>query len=92
MSTPSDESVTTIGLIMIYGWAILIILIVSGVLAYYAIFDPRGFLADTIRQSDIAELDKPFEVCSNYDGTIPSIKVNIPLNNTCANYTIVAVP
>jgi len=35
---------TAIEYLMTYGWAILIILIVAGVLAYYGIFAPAGFL------------------------------------------------
>ncbi len=35
---------TAIEYLMTYGWAILIILIVAGVLAYYGIFAPSGFL------------------------------------------------
>jgi len=35
---------TAIEYLKIYGWAILIILIVVGVLAYYSIFDPNAFL------------------------------------------------
>jgi len=35
---------TAVEYLMTYGWAILIILIVAGVLAYYGIFAPAGFL------------------------------------------------
>jgi len=38
---------TAIEYLMTYGWAILIILIVAGVLAYYGIFAPSGFLGPT---------------------------------------------
>jgi hypothetical protein len=40
---------TAIEYLMTYGWAILIILIVAGVLAYYGIFAPAGFLGPTAR-------------------------------------------
>jgi hypothetical protein len=40
---------TAIEYLMTYGWAILIILIVAGVLAYYGIFAPAGFLSPTAR-------------------------------------------
>ena len=38
---------TAIEYLLTYGWAILIILIVAGVLAYYGIFAPKGFLSET---------------------------------------------
>jgi hypothetical protein len=40
---------TAVEYLMTYGWAILIILIVAGVLAYYGIFAPAGFLGPTAR-------------------------------------------
>jgi hypothetical protein len=40
---------TAIEYLMTYGWAILIILIVAGVLAYYGIFAPSSFLGPTAR-------------------------------------------
>ena len=40
---------TAIEYLMTYGWAILIILIVAGVLAYYGIFSPSSFLGPTAR-------------------------------------------
>jgi len=40
---------TAIEYLMTYGWAILIILIVAGVLAYYGIFAPSGFLGPTAK-------------------------------------------
>ncbi len=45
---------TAIEYLMTYGWAILIILIVAGVLAYYGIFAPSGFLGPS--QSGFAQL------------------------------------
>jgi hypothetical protein len=44
MLNKKNKGETAIELLMTYGWAILIILIVAGVLAYYGIFSPRGFL------------------------------------------------
>ncbi len=38
---------TAVEYLMTYGWAILIILIVAGVLAYYGIFAPSGFLGES---------------------------------------------
>ena len=35
--------------LMAYGWAILIIVIIAGVLAYYGIFAPSGFLGQSVR-------------------------------------------
>ena len=40
---------TAVEYLMTYGWAILIILIVAGVLAYYGIFSPAGFLGPSAR-------------------------------------------
>jgi len=40
---------TAVEYLMTYGWAILIILIVAGVLAYYGIFAPSGFLGPSAR-------------------------------------------
>jgi hypothetical protein len=40
---------TAVEYLMTYGWAILIILIVAGVLAYYGIFAPSGFLGQSVR-------------------------------------------
>lgn len=40
---------TAMEYLMTYGWAILIILIVAGVLAYYGVFSPSGFLGPSAR-------------------------------------------
>ena len=40
---------TAVEYLMTYGWAILIILIVAGVLAYYGIFAPSGFLGPSLK-------------------------------------------
>ena len=44
MGESSMKGQTAVEYLMTYGWAILIILIVAGVLAYYGIFAPAGFL------------------------------------------------
>jgi hypothetical protein len=46
---------TAIEYLMTYGWAILIILIVAGVLAYYGIFAPAGFLGPS--KTGFAQVD-----------------------------------
>lgn len=42
-----------------YGWEILIILIVAGVLAYYGIFNPKGFF---LNNTDYHSETKAFDV------------------------------
>jgi len=59
---------TAIEYLMTYGWAILIILIVAGVLAYYGIFAPAGFLAPTARGFGQLQVRSPWSVTS--DGTV----------------------
>jgi len=56
---------TAIEYLMTYGWAILIILIVAGVLAYYGIFAPAGFLGPTARGFGTVAVLSPW----NYDET-----------------------
>ncbi|MEM7816920.1 MAG: hypothetical protein QXZ20_03335 [Candidatus Aenigmatarchaeota archaeon] len=53
---------TAIEYLMTYGWAILIILIVAGVLAYYGIFAPAGFLAPTARGFGQVQVLNPWSV------------------------------
>jgi hypothetical protein len=60
---------TAVEYLMTYGWAILIILIVAGVLAYYGIFAPAGFLAPTARGFGQIQVLNPWSVSSS-DGTI----------------------
>jgi hypothetical protein len=43
--------------ILTYGWAILIILIVAGVLAYYGVFQPSAFLSVTKNKYDFVTYD-----------------------------------
>ncbi|MEM5782050.1 MAG: hypothetical protein QXD43_02530 [Candidatus Aenigmatarchaeota archaeon] len=59
---------TAIEYLMTYGWAILIILIVAGVLAYYGIFAPSGFLAPTARGFGTLQVRSPWSIST--DGTI----------------------
>jgi hypothetical protein len=55
---------TAIEYLMTYGWAILIILIVAGVLAYYGIFAPAGFLAPTARGFGQIQVLQPWSVAA----------------------------
>jgi hypothetical protein len=55
---------TAIEYLMTYGWAILIILIVAGVLAYYGIFAPAGFLGPTARGFGQVQVLNPWAVSS----------------------------
>ncbi|NIO44685.1 MAG: hypothetical protein GTN36_03990 [Candidatus Aenigmarchaeota archaeon] len=53
---------TAVEYLMTYGWAILIILIVAGVLAYYGIFAPAGFLGPTARGFGQVQVLNPWAV------------------------------
>jgi hypothetical protein len=53
---------TAVEYLMTYGWAILIILIVAGVLAYYGIFAPAGFLGPTARGFGQIQVLNPWSV------------------------------
>jgi len=59
---------TAVEYLMTYGWAILIILIVAGVLAYYGIFSPSGFLGPTSKGWTQLYAIQPWDVAS--DGTL----------------------
>lgn len=59
---------TAIEYLMTYGWAILIILIVAGVLAYYGIFAPSGFLGPTARGFGQVQVLNPWSLTTG--GTI----------------------
>jgi len=56
---------TAIEYLMTYGWAILIILIVAGVLAYYGIFAPAGFLGPSAKGFAQVSIVSPWDVSSN---------------------------
>ena len=64
---------TAIEYLMTYGWAILIILIVAGVLAYYGIFAPSGFLAPTARGFGQIQVLNPWSL-ADADG---ALKMNL---------------
>jgi len=53
---------TAVEYLMTYGWAILIILIVAGVLAYYGIFAPSGFLGPTARGFGTVAVISPWDL------------------------------
>ncbi len=59
---------TAVEYLMTYGWAILIILIVAGVLAYYGIFAPAGFLGPTARGFGQVQVLNPWSITGS-DGT-----------------------
>jgi hypothetical protein len=56
---------TAVEYLMTYGWAILIILIVAGVLAYYGIFAPAGFLGPTARGFGQIQVLNPWSVAAS---------------------------
>ncbi|MFH0929201.1 MAG: hypothetical protein V1818_02470 [Candidatus Aenigmatarchaeota archaeon] len=58
---------TAIEYLMTYGWAILIILIVAGVLAYYGIFSPSSFLGPTARGFGQIQVLNPWAVSATVD-------------------------
>jgi len=55
---------TAVEYLMTYGWAILIILIVAGVLAYYGIFAPAGFLGPTARGFGQVQVLNPWSLAT----------------------------
>jgi hypothetical protein len=55
---------TAVEYLMTYGWAILIILIVAGVLAYYGIFAPAGFLGPSSKGFTQVSVLQPWDVNS----------------------------
>ena len=61
---------TAMEYLMTYGWAILIILIVAGVLAYYGVFCPSGFLGPSIRGFSTVYVLQPWNFQSNGNLTI----------------------
>jgi hypothetical protein len=52
---------TAVEYLMTYGWAILIILIVAGVLAYYGIFSPAGFLGPSAQGFSLVSVLSPWD-------------------------------
>ena len=82
---------TAIEYLMTYGWAILIILIVAGVLAYYGIFAPAGFLGPTARGFGQVQVLNPWAVSSSgmtlnlanrVGGAIAVTEVNATVDST----------
>jgi hypothetical protein len=81
---------TAVEYLMTYGWAILIILIVAGVLAYYGIFAPAGFLGPTARGFGQVQVLNPWSVVAS-DGEITlnlANRVGGEINITNIEYTI----
>ena len=61
---------TAVEYLMTYGWAILIILIVAGVLAYYGIFAPAGFLGPSSKGFTQVTVLQPWDLSSDLAGTL----------------------
>jgi len=82
---------------MTYGWAILIILIVAGVLAYYGIFAPAGFLGPTARGFGQVQVLTPWSLATTgtltinienrVGGTINVTELNMTLGDNPTVYT-----
>jgi len=89
---------TAIEYLMTYGWAILIILIVAGVLAYYGIFAPSGFLGPTARGFGQVQVLNPWSIATTgtttlnvenrVGGTINVTSVNMTMNENTYTATI----
>lgn len=67
---------TAVEYLMTYGWAILIILIVAGVLAYYGIFQPQGFLGPTARGFGQVQVLNPWSLTTGGTG-VSAITMNV---------------
>jgi len=89
---------TAIEYLMTYGWAILIILIVAGVLAYYGIFAPSGFLGPTARGFGQVQVLNPWSLATTgylvlnvenrVGGTINVTKVNVTLDSNPYSFSL----
>ncbi|MBN2203218.1 MAG: hypothetical protein JW700_03480 [Candidatus Aenigmarchaeota archaeon] len=78
---------------MTYGWAILIILIVAGVLAYYGIFSPSSFLGPTARGFGQVQVLNPWALAAS-DGSITlnlANRVGGEINVTNIDFTVGSV-
>ncbi|OGI12120.1 hypothetical protein A3K64_02170 [Candidatus Micrarchaeota archaeon RBG_16_36_9] len=83
---------TAVEYLMTYGWAILIILIVAGVLAYYGIFQPQGFLGPTARGFGQVQVLNPWALTSGnvitmnvqnqVGGTITPTDINVTITGS----------
>jgi hypothetical protein len=85
---------TAVEYLMTYGWAILIILIVAGVLAYYGIFAPAGFLGPTARGFGQIQVLNPWAVAAS-TGTVTlnlANRVGGAVNVSTIDVTIDASP
>ena len=79
---------TAIEYLMTYGWAILIILIVAGVLAYYGIFAPSSFLGPTARGFGQIQVLNPWAVSNSTMTLNLANRVGGAVNITTADVTI----
>jgi hypothetical protein len=83
---------TAIEYLMTYGWAILIILIVAGVLAYYGIFAPSGFLGPTARGFGQVQVLNPWSLATTGTMTLNlENRVGGTINITSVNMTLDSV-
>ncbi len=80
---------TAVEYLMTYGWAILIILIVAGVLAYYGIFAPAGFLGPTARGFGQIQVLNPWSLSATTGTITISVgnRVGGTVTFTAVNYT-----
>lgn len=83
---------TAVEYLMTYGWAILIILIVAGVLAYYGIFAPAGFLGPTARGFGQVQVLNPWAVSATSMTLNLANRVGGAINVTTVTATIDASP
>jgi hypothetical protein len=81
---------TAVEYLMTYGWAILIILIVAGVLAYYGIFAPQGFLGPTARGFGQVQVLNPWSLSSANGAMTINMenRVGGTIKITAINYTL----
>jgi len=80
---------TAVEYLMTYGWAILIILIVAGVLAYYGIFAPAGFLGPTARGFGQVQVLSPWSLATTGTLTLNvENRVGKTINVTQLNATL----
>ena len=81
---------TAVEYLMTYGWAILIILIVAGVLAYYGIFAPAGFLGPTARGFGQVQVLNPWSLSAANGAMTLNIenRVGGTINVTNISYTL----
>jgi len=81
---------TAIEYLMTYGWAILIILIVAGVLAYYGIFAPSGFLGPTARGFGQLQVLNPWSLSAANGAITMNLenRVGGTINVTSIKYTL----